>query len=140
VIGLALAAVLAVGALGASGCTSYMVKSRAYTADVDYAKPQPGKFRVVKRNLTVTTFWDSETSKAEEGTEAYLKEMTSLMVRAMAQLVAKAQLGPNQALYNVRISSPGVSDRYFAYFIIGAAFWYESRYSVTLSADVIEFI
>jgi hypothetical protein len=139
-MGLALVTLMGWGALAASGCTSYIVKSRAYSADVDYAKPQPGKFRVVKRNLTVTTFWDSETSKAEEGSEAYLKEMTSLMVRAMAQLVAKAQLGPNQALYNVRISAPGVADRYFAYFIIGAAIWYESRYTVTLSADVIEFI
>lgn len=126
--------------LGTQGCTSYMVKSKSYLADVNYAQPKPGKFRVIKRNITVTAFWDSEKSQAETGSPEYVAEMTSLMTRAMAGVVSRANLGANQALYNVRISAPGVTDKYFAFFIIGAAFWFESRYAVTITADVIEFL
>lgn len=124
----------------AVGCTSYVVKSKSYLADVNYAQPKPGKFRVIKRNVTATTFWDSEESRAEKGSPQYVAEMTSLMTRAMQSVVRQANLGANQALYNVRISAPGVTDQYFAFFIIGAAFWFESRYAVTITADVIEYL
>ena len=64
--------------------------------------------------------------------------MTSLMVEAMKKLTAKANLQDNQALYNVRISSPGVQETYMAYIVLSVLFWFESRYAVTLWADVIE--
>lgn len=121
-------------------CTSYFVHGRTYLADMNYAKPEPGKFRYVKRNLSVTVFWDSDKSKEEKGSKAYMNRMTSLMIQATKTLLYQAQLQHNQALYNVRISTSGVKDQYMAFFILGAAFWFESRYSVTMTADVIEFI
>lgn len=127
-------------AMGLLSCTSYTVQSKSYITDFNHAQPRPGKFRYVKRNLMATAFWDSEKSPEEKGSAAYVVRMTSLVVEATKQLTAQANLGPNQSLYNVRISAPGVTDQYFAYFIFGAAFWFESRYAVTISADVIEFI
>ena len=127
-------------AVGAASCTSYTVQSKSYITDFNHAQPRPGRFRYVKRNLMATAFWDSEKSPEEKGSPAYVVRMTSLVVEATKQLTAQANLGPNQALYNVRISAPGVTDQYFAFFIIAAAFWFESRYAVTISAAVIEFI
>jgi hypothetical protein len=57
----------------------------------------------------------------------------------MAQLVRQANLQDNQALSNVRISSPGVTEQYMAYFVLGFAIWREHRHAVMITADVIEF-
>lgn len=122
------------------GCSSYLVKSKAYITDLNYAKPKAGKFRYLKRNIQVTTFWDSHKSLESKGSTAYMQRMTSLMVETMKQLLRKANLQDNQALYNVRVSAPSVSDRYFALAIFVAVFWFESRHSVTITADVIEFL
>jgi predicted XRE-type DNA-binding protein len=124
----------------ATGCTSYLVQSKAYMTDLNYAKPKPGKFRYVKRNLHATTFWDSHKSPEERGSPAYMLRLTSLMVQTMKALLRQANLQDNQALYNVRVSAPGVSDTYFAYVLITAFFWIESRYAVTIRADVIEYL
>ncbi len=124
----------------ATGCTSYVIHSKAYLTDLNYAKPKPGKFKYLQRNVRATTFWDSHASKEDKGSTAYMQRMTSLMVMTMKKLLARANLQDNQALYNVRVSAPGVADTYFAFFIIGAAFWVESRHAVTITADVIEYL
>ncbi len=118
------------------GCSSYLVKSKSYLTDLDYAQPKPGQFRYVKRNILATSFWDSHLSPEEAGSPAYMIRMTSLLVQTMKQILGKANLQANQALYNVRISAPSVQDRYFFW----AFFWFKSRHTVTISADVIEFI
>lgn len=123
-----------------SGCSSYLVRSKAYLTDLNYAQPKAGKFRYVKRNVSATTFWDSHKSPEGKGTEAYMIRMTSLLVQTMKQIVQKANLQPNQALYNVRVSAPGVEEKYFALALIIGVFWFESRYSVSITADVIEYI
>jgi len=127
-------------AVSVGGCTSYIVKSKAYLADMNYAQPKPGKFRYVKRHVTASVFWDSDTTNAAKGSPEYVRQMTTLMIQATKSLLFKAKLQHNQALYNVRISAPTVVERYMAYFIIGVAFWTESRYAVTITADVIEFL
>jgi len=126
--------------LALSGCSSYLVQSKAYLTDLNYAQPKAGKFRYVKRNVSATTFWDSHKSPEERGSEGYMIRMTSLLVQTMKQLLHLANLQPNQALYNVRVSAPGVAERYFAFILITAFFWTESRHTVSITADVIEYI
>jgi hypothetical protein len=121
--------------LSAGACTSYVVKDKITFVDMNYAEPAPGHFKVVKRGITATAFWDSKESKEKAGSARYMERMTSLMIEATKALLANADLQPNQALYNVRVSAPRVTDQYFGFFI-----WFHSRYAVTITADVIEFI
>jgi hypothetical protein len=136
-----LSVLLCVGTLAApAGCSHYYVKDRVVLADLSYAKPAPGGFRYVKRHVTATAYWDSEKSKEEVGSKAYMRRMTSLAAEAIKRLLYKVDLQHNQALYNVRISAPAVLDTYFFYAIfLGGKYW-ESRASVTITADVIELI
>jgi hypothetical protein len=126
--------------VGASACSHYSIKDKMVFADMNYAKPAPGRFRYVKRNVSATAFWDSETSKARAGSKAYMLQMTSLAVTATKKLLYKVNLQHNQALYNVRISAPSVTDTYFFWVLIVAGFHWKSRASVTITADVIEFL
>ena len=122
------------------GCTRYVIRDKVVLTDLAYAKPLPGKFRYIKRNVSATAVWDSKESKEEKGSAAYMLSMSSLAVRATKKLLYKVNLQHNQALYNVRMSSPRVLDTYFWYFLIIAGFYTESRATVTITADVIEFI
>ncbi len=136
---LGLCALLLTTVLGASSCTTYLVKSKSYLIDMNYAQPRPGGFRVVKRNLTATVSWDSDDNDVPRGSEAYMLKMTSLLTTATQRLLEQANLQDNQALYNVRISAPGVRDQYMAYALITVVFWREQRNAATITADVIEF-
>lgn len=121
--------------LSAGACTSYVVKDKVYFLDLNDAQPAPGHFRVVKKDVTATAFWDSKESSEPAGSKGYMERMTSLMIEATKALLAKADLQPNQTLYNVRVSAPRVTDQYGGFFIR-----FESRHAVTITADVIEFI
>ena len=91
------------------------------------------------KNLKVTVDWDSDDARFPQGSDAYMQRMSGLMTTAVRDLVRKANLQDNQALYNVRISAPAIDDAYMAYFIFGVAFWNRSRAQVSVTADVIEF-
>jgi hypothetical protein len=123
----------------AASCASYQIASREYLTDLNYAEPRPGKFKVLQKNLKVTVDWDSDDARFPQGSDAYMQRMSGLMTTAVRDLVRKANLQDNQALYNVRISAPAIDDAYMAYFIFGVAFWNRSRAQVSVTADVIEF-
>jgi hypothetical protein len=123
----------------AASCASYQIASREYLTDLNYAEPRPGKFKVLQKNLKVTVDWDSDDARFPQGSDAYMQRMSGLMTTAVRDLVQKANLQDNQALYNVRISAPAIDDAYMAYFIFGVAFWNRSRAQVSVTADVIEF-
>ena len=125
--------------LMAASCASYQIASREYLTDLNYAEPRPGKFKVLQKNLKVTVDWDSDDARFPQGSDAYMQRMSGLMTTAVRDLVRKANLQDNQALYNVRISAPAIDDAYMAYFIFGVAFWNRSRAQVSVTADVIEF-
>jgi len=136
-----LAVLFTLGAAGVTaGCTRYVIKDKVVLSDLAYAKPLPGKFRYIKRNVSATAMWDSKESKEEKGSKGYMMRMSSLAVRATKKLLYKVNLQHNQALYNVRISSPRVVDTYFWWFVFIAGLYTESRATVTVTADVIEFI
>ena len=126
-------------ALCCTSCTSYLVKTRTYLTDLNYAQPKPGAFKVITRNVTATVHWDSDDTETPRGSEAYMLKMTSLLTTAMQQLTARANLQDNQALYNVRVSAPDVIEDYMAYALFTVFFWHEQRAAVTITADVIEF-
>jgi hypothetical protein len=131
---------LALACLTTTGCTTYQVVSREYSfASLNYARPAPGKFKYVQRDLKVTVDWDTDDSSSPRGSEAYVARMSTMLVEATKQILVKAALKDNQALYNVRVSAPQVNDAYFAFLILTATSWVETHAQVSIAADVIEF-
>ena len=125
--------------LMATSCASYQIASREYLTDLNYAEPRPGKFKVIQKDLKVTVDWDSDDVRFPQGSDAYMQRMSGLMTTAVRDLVRKANLQDNQALYNVRISAPAVDDTYMAYIVFGVIVWNRSRAQVSVTSDVIEF-
>lgn len=122
------------------GCTRYYVHDKTILSDMNYAKPDPGRFKYIKRNVTASASWDEKTSKESAGSKAFMVRMTSLAAQATKELLYKVNLQHNQALYNVRISSPVIVDTYFWWFLFLAGLYKEGHATVTITADVIEFI
>lgn len=120
------------------GCTSFHVVSRQYLYDLDYAQPEPGGFTYVSRDLNVTIVLDTDTE--EIGSEEFANKITTMLTRAMGQLVQLANLQDNQVLYNIRVSAPIIDEVYVAPILFIPVFWTEGNLQISITADVIEFL
>ena len=79
-----------------AGCSTHAVQRKKYYTNLDYAKPRPGKFRTLQRNVSVTVTWDSHRGPRGARSKAHVERMASLLTTAMKRLVCKARLGDNQ--------------------------------------------